>query len=238
MSVRGVLVVACLLTSVGWAHAQDDDDAEARALFDAGRHAFDDGRFVEALDLFRRSYERSGLPSLWYNIGVAADRASREAEALEAYERFVAGSPDNPRVRMVRGRIEVLQARLEPEASEETDTEEEVEVDPVTEPTPAERPNRIASSILIAAAAGATAAAVGVWVRANKRFDRWRDRCPSECSNAAADSIDRRVAWTRGLTVSAIVLGAAAVSALIVESVRVHASVGPEGASVGASLAF
>ncbi|MCX7807199.1 MAG: tetratricopeptide repeat protein, partial [Deltaproteobacteria bacterium] len=74
--------------------ADEAKDQEARALFQAGQVAFEDGRFEDALQYFRRSYELSGRPALLYNIGLAADRLRRDEEALSAFERYLAEVPD------------------------------------------------------------------------------------------------------------------------------------------------
>lgn len=83
-------------------------DVEARHLFEAGRLAFDQGRFEEALDYFRRSHSLSQRPALLYNIGSAADRLRRDDEAIEAFEAYVAQVPDAPNRAEVESRLEVL----------------------------------------------------------------------------------------------------------------------------------
>jgi tetratricopeptide (TPR) repeat protein len=83
-------------------------DAEARSVFEAGSTAFRDARYADALAYFRRAYELSGRAQLLYNIGVAADRLRRDAEALEAFERFLEEAPEHPRRRDAQARVEVL----------------------------------------------------------------------------------------------------------------------------------
>ncbi|MBK8593630.1 MAG: tetratricopeptide repeat protein [Sandaracinaceae bacterium] len=82
-----------------------DNEEEARALFIAGRSAFDQGRFEEALSHFKRSYELSGRPELLYNIGTAADRVGRLEEAITAFRSYLEGSPDSPRRPQIRGSV-------------------------------------------------------------------------------------------------------------------------------------
>lgn len=96
-------------------------DAEARALFEAGRVAFGDGRFEDALSYFQRSHELSGRPELLYNIATTADRLRREREAVEAFEGYLAAVPDAPNRREVEGRLRVLREEI---AREETETAE------------------------------------------------------------------------------------------------------------------
>ncbi|MBK6812549.1 MAG: tetratricopeptide repeat protein [Sandaracinaceae bacterium] len=102
--VRVVLVALVFVAGLAWTptlQAQavspaTDNEEEARALFIAGRSAFDQGRFEEALSHFKRSYELSGRPELLYNIGTAADRVGRLEEAITAFRSYLEGSPDSP----------------------------------------------------------------------------------------------------------------------------------------------
>jgi tetratricopeptide (TPR) repeat protein len=104
------------------AHAQDGAsqsalDSEARSLFEAGRTAFEAGRFEAALERFREAYELSGRPALLYNVGTAADRLRRDAEALEAFRGYVAAVPDAPNRDEVEARIRVLEAAVAEDAA-------------------------------------------------------------------------------------------------------------------------
>jgi tetratricopeptide (TPR) repeat protein len=85
-----------------------DDETEARALFTAGQSAFDRGYYERAVDSFRRAHALTGRPELLYNIGLAADRARMDADAIEAYEGFVAALPDHAQAEMVRRRLETI----------------------------------------------------------------------------------------------------------------------------------
>jgi len=78
------------------AAADADRTEEAKALFAAGRAAFDAGRFVDALDYFERSYAISKRPGLLYNIGITRDRLRDDERALEAYDAYLAALPDAP----------------------------------------------------------------------------------------------------------------------------------------------
>jgi tetratricopeptide (TPR) repeat protein len=109
------LVALMSVGVVAAAHAQAPDasrDAEARGLFEAGRAAFNDGRFEDALGYFRRAYELSGRADLLYNIGNTADRLRREGEALDAFEQYLREVPSSPNRREVEGRVRVMREHL------------------------------------------------------------------------------------------------------------------------------
>lgn len=110
------VLVGALSASATLAQSESSDDrqrsaaveAEARSLFEAGRSAFDIGRYEDALEHFQQAYELSGRSSLLYNVGQTADRLRLDAVALEAFERFLADNPEHARAEAVRARIRVL----------------------------------------------------------------------------------------------------------------------------------
>lgn len=81
---------------------------EARALYVAGRAAMQGGRFADARAHFVRAWELTGRPFLLYDIGRACDLLRRDAEALEAFQRYLHAVPDAANRDEVRGRVEVL----------------------------------------------------------------------------------------------------------------------------------
>jgi tetratricopeptide (TPR) repeat protein len=89
-----------------------DSDAQARVVFEQGRDAYENGRFEEALLLFRRAHGLSANPVLLYNVALAADRLRRDADALDAYEQYLAAVPDAPQRASVQARIEILRAAV------------------------------------------------------------------------------------------------------------------------------
>lgn len=99
---------------------QAEKDREARLMFEAGRSAYDAGRFTDALKSFQRAYELSQRPALLYNVGQAADRLREDEIALDAFERFVQAVPDSEirpaveeRIRVLRGVLAEKQARAQ-----------------------------------------------------------------------------------------------------------------------------
>lgn len=90
-----------------------DADARARDLFEQGRAAYQDARYEEALDLFTRAYALSKRPQLLNNIAQAADRLRLDAQALNAYERYLAEVPDAENRPAVENRIAALKSVLE-----------------------------------------------------------------------------------------------------------------------------
>lgn len=86
---------------------------DAEALRAQGRAALHDGRFDDALRLFRSATESSVDPSVWLEVGDAADRLRDDGTALDAYERYLVARPDAPDRAEIRARIAVLRTVLE-----------------------------------------------------------------------------------------------------------------------------
>lgn len=94
------------------AAATESVDEEARGLFLAGRAAYEDGRFEEALDYFRRAHALSGRPELLFNVGQAADRARMDEAAVDAWEAYLDAVPDSPNRRTVETRVRALRKAM------------------------------------------------------------------------------------------------------------------------------
>ena len=99
---------------------EDPRDAAARRFFESGREAYDAGDYQLALSHFRQSYDLSERPELLYNIGMAADRLRRDAEALEAFRGFVQALPSASHRGEVEARIRLLEDQVARQAELES----------------------------------------------------------------------------------------------------------------------
>jgi tetratricopeptide (TPR) repeat protein len=125
MGLRGLLILCVLAISATAASAQrgeappalaDDPvpstDMKARKLFQAGRLAYREGQFDTAVENFRAAYELSPRAGLLFNLGMAAERARRDQEALQAYESYLKQEPEAHNRSYVESRIEFLREVL------------------------------------------------------------------------------------------------------------------------------
>ncbi len=119
----------------GTAFGQNDREEEARALFMAGRAAYDAGRYEAALERFQEAFELSGRPELLYNIGQTADRLRQDAVALEAFERFLAETPASTSNRDVaQRRVEFLRRSVAAQQPDPAPDPEPVATEPDPDP--------------------------------------------------------------------------------------------------------
>jgi hypothetical protein len=106
-------VLVCLMTLLvaappAWGDARAE--REARALFREANRLFKANDFVSALEMFRASYAKHPSPKIFLNIGTTLRHLGREAEAADAYERFLReAAPD----KKTRGEVEKVLGELD-----------------------------------------------------------------------------------------------------------------------------
>jgi hypothetical protein len=76
------------------ARARADARSEARAKLVQGGEFLKHGQFEEALAKFQEAYRLVPSPKIQYNFGLAYRGLGRKADALEAFEKFLAEAPD------------------------------------------------------------------------------------------------------------------------------------------------
>ena len=84
-----VFVLACFALPL---RATENDDA--KASFEEATQLYNQEKFPEAADAFRRAYELKPTWKLLYNIGQSETAARRYGLALEAFEKYLAESGD------------------------------------------------------------------------------------------------------------------------------------------------
>lgn len=114
--------------SVSIAAAQSVEEAQHR--FEAGRRAYVEGRFEQALVDWQQAYELSGRAQLLNNIAETYDRLHRDQEAMDTFRRFLnecaapaCEIPADTRTR-VQNRIAALEARMRGEPPPEPDSDD------------------------------------------------------------------------------------------------------------------
>ena len=90
-ALQGVLAFA-LMMGAGVVRAQDDAKAAAQKKMAQGAQLLEQGQPAEALRLFREAYRQVPNPRYQYNIGVSCQATGRDADALEAFETFLANA--------------------------------------------------------------------------------------------------------------------------------------------------
>jgi hypothetical protein len=104
-----------LIPATVWAQpaADSDPDTEiARRHFEAGRAKYQESDYLGALGEFEAARKVRQLAAFDYNIARCLDRLERPAEAVVAYERYLAAAPNEPDAADVRARVGVLKQRI------------------------------------------------------------------------------------------------------------------------------
>jgi tetratricopeptide (TPR) repeat protein len=89
-------------------------DALARAKFQEGLRAFEEGRYGDALANFEEAHTLSRRAAILYNIGVCHERLGQHAEAITAFEAYLAAEPGTPNRAAIERQIAAARARLQP----------------------------------------------------------------------------------------------------------------------------
>jgi PEGA domain len=106
--------VAALVAVAGTARGQEDARTTAQKKMAQGNQLMEQGQPAEALRLFRDAYKLVPNPRYQYNIAVACQATGRDAEALEAFQFFLAkaegvaqGYTDDAKkqIEVLRGRV-------------------------------------------------------------------------------------------------------------------------------------
>jgi tetratricopeptide (TPR) repeat protein len=104
--------IALLFAFVAAAGAEEDADTQA-----AHRHfvnaslLYESGRYNEAIAEFEIAKSLKPVPAFDFNIGRCYERIERWQEAADAFERYLAASPDVPDAEELRARVATLRSR-------------------------------------------------------------------------------------------------------------------------------
>jgi len=85
------------------------DDEVARGLFQAGKAAYQAGKYEDALSFFEQAHARSGRPELLFNIAQAAERLRQDQKALEMFRAYLSQVPNAANRVEVEARIKQLE---------------------------------------------------------------------------------------------------------------------------------
>lgn len=122
-----ILCPVAIVCLAGPARAQEDPKVAAAKRMQEGAQLMEQGQPGEALRLFRQAFRLFPNPRWQYNIGVACQAIGREAEALEAFESFLANAQgvgreytDDARkqVENLRGRVATVTVAAKQEGAE------------------------------------------------------------------------------------------------------------------------
>jgi tetratricopeptide (TPR) repeat protein len=90
------------------ARAEDVSEAQLAAgneLLAAGKAAFGDGRYNDALYDYEQAYQRTQRPSVLYRIGDTADKLGAHERAISAFQQYLAALPTAKDAEFVQSRI-------------------------------------------------------------------------------------------------------------------------------------
>ncbi len=114
------LVATLLMCSGGHVFAENlegdqQEEAEAKALYVKGKTDFQAGKYNEALVSFTGSYNLSHEPNLLFNLGITSERLGDKERAIAYYEVYLEELPNASDAAEVKARLEKLREAPPPE---------------------------------------------------------------------------------------------------------------------------
>lgn len=88
------LIVFTLLAQTAPLDADPEARGKAKALLVEGSAHYDAGDYAGALEKFTQAREAYASPKIWFNIGQANRDLGRYADAMAAFDKFLAGATD------------------------------------------------------------------------------------------------------------------------------------------------
>lgn len=146
--VSAALVLSAFALPASPAAAQRGARAEAVAAFDEGTALADEGRWADALPLFRRAYELTGVPTALFNVGYALRALGRYVEARAAFDELLTlrlDDGDREEARALRAEVAGRIATVELEGLDAEEGTYEVRLDGAVVDDEGERPFRVES---------------------------------------------------------------------------------------------
>ncbi len=198
-------------------------DGAARALFDAGKRAYDAGDYETALARFRAAFDLTQRPLLMYNVAQALDRLRRDEEAIAAYQRFIELDPNSEirgtaeaRVRNMQRAIDEQHAR-EAEAQARQNQAQSQEGSPHASPPRDDEGGGGLPPVVFISAAAVTAvfAGITIWsgLDTSSLNDDYLATTTADDAKTALD--DAESAQTRTNVLLGVTVGAAAVTGVL-----------------------
>lgn len=121
LTTRALVLVVSGLAATVWSapnrKPKNEAAERAQALAVEARGAFNDGRFAAAAELLEQAYALQPAPNLLYNVGRAHQQAGQKQKAIDAYERYLAASPDAKDANAIRSSIRQLRDELDAEVA-------------------------------------------------------------------------------------------------------------------------
>jgi tetratricopeptide (TPR) repeat protein len=105
------VTVLALGAAVPEAHASTGSPEEAMQRFEEAERLYQIGEHRGAIEILRGLLADNDDPVLWYNLARAYEGAGEDESAIDAYERYLEGSPSARDREEVRERIAKLEAR-------------------------------------------------------------------------------------------------------------------------------
>lgn len=195
------LACAAVIAWPGIARADDAADELARRHFDSGAAYLEESDYENALKAFQKAYELSRRPEILLNIATVQERRGDLPAAITALRDYLTAAPNSDRADTTRLRIQNLEKRVAeapppatPPPAEPTPAPPPPQAAPAPPPPapppapPPERPSYLPAYIAFGVGGVGALTAVVTGLMANGKYERAKDRCSPNCTDAEVSS--------------------------------------------------
>ncbi len=211
-----VLAVLVVLSGTSVARA-DDNLTKARAYFQAGVDAYDEGKYEVALREFQHSHALSHNPALYFNMAACEEHIDHFQAASLLLRQYLIEKPDADDKTKVEARIQVLETREEamkrPEAPPpQLKTEPTPQIVVAPPPPPEPKRKRVISWALLGVTGGLALGAIATGSYTAVNHGQLKDSCGATAAGCSSGQIDGLK--SAGLATD-VLIGVAAAAAIV-----------------------
>jgi tetratricopeptide (TPR) repeat protein len=243
---RAMVAGLVLLAAASTAHAAENLQ-EAKARFNAGVEAYDQGQYEVALREFQRAHALSHSPALYFNMAACEEHMDHFQAAALLLRQYLIEKPDADdkanvelRIKSLEERDERLHKMNEPEPTVKPSS---AVTEPPTETSPPPKAHLKYTWVMLGVTAGVGAAAIGVGAYTVVHHSDLKNGCGNTAGGCTSSQISGLKSTAVATDVLIGVTAAAAVATVVFAVIesrkgRAHADAGTHAAERGTHVAF
>jgi tetratricopeptide (TPR) repeat protein len=222
---RGAVLLGLLVSSL--AQAQDDKLDKAKAYFQSGVQAYDQGNYKVALEQFGHAHALSQSPALYFNMAACEEHLDHFQAASSLLRQYLIEKPDaddrlnvEQRIKALDDRDEAQKKRLEATPTPTTPTP----TDALVTPTPPPPKHKLKYTWVMLGVTGAVGiATIGVGATTVVRHNDLKNSCGATatgCTTAQVNGLTHLANATDALIAVTAVAAIGTIVAAVVETRR------------------
>jgi tetratricopeptide (TPR) repeat protein len=213
---RAIVVGLVMLAAASTAQAAGENMEQAKAYFNGGVEAYDQGRYEVALREFQHAHALSHSPALYFNMAACEEHMDHYQAAALLLRQYLIEKPDaddranvEVRVKSLEERDERLHKMTEPPPTLKTTQTT------TAEPAPAPKPHLKYTWVMLGVTAGVGAAAIGVGAYTVAHHSDLKNGCGNSVDGCTSSQVNGLKSTAIATDVLIGVTAAAAVATVV-----------------------